>query len=85
MLDEDGITGSGSELVAARLSRRIQGSNNHPGEVIPSWVTNPTHRFEQEYQFEYTFYEDQQVWITDFADLLADYDQNSYELETGLH
>ncbi|MGD9093990.1 MAG: hypothetical protein PVF74_14170, partial [Anaerolineales bacterium] len=39
--------------------------------------------YEQEYQFEYTFEEDQQGWTTDFADLPADYDPAIYELDSG--
>jgi hypothetical protein len=39
--------------------------------------------YEQEYRFDYTFEEDQQGWVTDFADLPADYDQAIYELESG--
>lgn len=38
--------------------------------------------YEQEYQFEYTFEEDQQGWVTDFADLPADYDPEIYELDS---
>lgn len=39
--------------------------------------------YEQEYQFEYTFEDDQQGWTTDFADLPADYDPAIYELDSG--
>ena len=39
--------------------------------------------YEQEYQFDYTFEEDQQGWVTDFADLPADYDPVIYELDSG--
>ena len=39
--------------------------------------------FEQEYTFEYDFEEDKQGWVTDFADLPADYDPVIYELDSG--
>ncbi len=39
--------------------------------------------YEQEYQFDYTFEEDQQGWVTDFADLPADFDETFYELDSG--
>ena len=39
--------------------------------------------YEQEYQFEYNFEEDQQGWVTDFADLPADSDETFYELDSG--
>jgi len=39
--------------------------------------------YEQEYQFDYTFNENQQGWITGFADLPADYDPAFYELDSG--
>jgi hypothetical protein len=39
--------------------------------------------YEQEYQFDYTFEEGQQGWVTDFADLPADSDQTIYELDSG--
>ncbi len=38
---------------------------------------------EAEYQFDYTFEEDQQGWVTGFADLPADSDPAFYELESG--
>jgi hypothetical protein len=42
-----------------------------------------TGSYEQEYQFDYTFEEDQQGWVTDFADLPADFDETFYELDSG--
>ena len=39
--------------------------------------------YEQEYQFDYTFEEDEQGWTAGFADLPADYDQELYQLESG--
>ena len=39
--------------------------------------------YEQEYQFDSTFEEDQQGWVTDFADLPADFDETFYELDSG--
>jgi hypothetical protein len=39
--------------------------------------------FEKEFQFNYTFEEDQQGWVTDFADLPADFDETFYELDSG--
>ena len=39
--------------------------------------------YEQEYQFDYTFEEDEQGWVTDFADLPADFDETFYELDSG--
>jgi len=39
--------------------------------------------YEQEYQFDYTFEEDQQGWVTGFADLPADFDETFYELDSG--
>jgi hypothetical protein len=39
--------------------------------------------YEKEYQFTYTFNEDQEDWITGFADLPADYDPVIYELDSG--
>ncbi len=39
--------------------------------------------FEKEFQFDYTFKEDQQGWVTDFADLPADFDETFYELDSG--
>lgn len=41
-------------------------------------------KYEQEYQFDYTFDEDQQDWISGFADLPIDYDPAIYELDSGL-
>jgi hypothetical protein len=38
---------------------------------------------EKEFQFNYTFEEDQQDWVTDFADLPADYNPLIYELDSG--
>jgi hypothetical protein len=38
---------------------------------------------EKEYQFEYTFDENQEGWETGFADLPADYDPAIYELDSG--
>ena len=38
---------------------------------------------EKEFQFNYTFEEDQQGWVTDFADLPADFDETFYELDSG--
>jgi hypothetical protein len=42
-----------------------------------------TGSYEQEFQFDYTFEEDQQGWVTDFADLPADFDETFYELDSG--
>ena len=39
--------------------------------------------FEKEFQFDYTFEEDEQGWVTDFADLPADFDETFYELDSG--
>jgi hypothetical protein len=39
--------------------------------------------YEKEYQFTYTFNEDQEDWITGFADLPADFDEAFYELDSG--
>ncbi len=39
--------------------------------------------YQQEYLFAFDFDENQQGWITDFADLPADYDQDLYQLEAG--
>jgi len=39
--------------------------------------------YEKEYQFAYTFNEDQEDRITGFADLPADYDPAIYELDSG--
>ena len=39
--------------------------------------------YEKEYQFTYTFNEDQEDWITGFADLPADFDETFYELDSG--
>ena len=39
--------------------------------------------FKKEFQFNYTFEEDQQGWVTDFADLPADFDETFYELVSG--
>lgn len=39
--------------------------------------------YEQEYQFDYTFEEDEQGWTAGFADLPADFDQTFYELDSG--
>jgi hypothetical protein len=39
--------------------------------------------YEQEYQFEYDYEDGEQGWVTDFADLPADYDQDLYQLEAG--
>jgi hypothetical protein len=39
--------------------------------------------FEQEYQFEFDFEDDEQGWVTGFADLPADYDPMIYELDSG--
>jgi hypothetical protein len=39
--------------------------------------------YEQEYQFDYDFEADEQGWITDFADLPADFDPAIYELDSG--
>jgi hypothetical protein len=39
--------------------------------------------YEKEYQFTYTFNEDQEEWITGFSDLPADYDPVIYELDSG--
>jgi hypothetical protein len=42
-----------------------------------------TGSFDNEYLFEYDFEEDEQSWVTDFADLPADYDPVIYELDSG--
>ena len=42
-----------------------------------------TGSYEQEYQFEYNFEEDEQGWVTGFADLPADYDPQFFELDSG--
>ena len=39
--------------------------------------------YEKEYQFAFTFEEDQEGWITGFADLPIDYDPVTYELDSG--
>ena len=39
--------------------------------------------YDTEFQFSYTFEEDEQGWATDFADLPADYDESFYELDSG--
>jgi hypothetical protein len=39
--------------------------------------------FEKEFQFNYTFEEDQQGWTAGFADLPADFDESFYELDSG--
>jgi hypothetical protein len=39
--------------------------------------------FEQEYRFEFDFENDEQGWVTGFADLPADYDPLIYELDSG--
>lgn len=39
--------------------------------------------YDQEYQFEYDFEENEQGWVTDFADLPADFDPAIYELDSG--
>jgi hypothetical protein len=39
--------------------------------------------YEKEYQFEYDFEENQQDWITGFADMPADSDPAFYELDSG--
>jgi hypothetical protein len=39
--------------------------------------------YEQEFMFEYTFDEDEQGWVTGFADLPVDYDPVIYELDSG--
>jgi len=39
--------------------------------------------YEQEYQFDYTFEGNQEGWVTEFADLPADYDPATYELDSG--
>jgi hypothetical protein len=39
--------------------------------------------YEKEYQFDYTFEEDQEGWATGFADLPVDYDPAIYELDSG--
>jgi len=40
-------------------------------------------KYEQTYRFNYTFYEDQEGWVTGFADLPADYDPDLFELDSG--
>jgi len=39
--------------------------------------------YDTEYQFEFEFEQDKQGWVTDFADLPADYDPAIYELDSG--
>jgi hypothetical protein len=39
--------------------------------------------YETEYQFEFNFEDDEQGWVTGFADLPADYDPMIYELDSG--
>ena len=39
--------------------------------------------YETEFQFNYDFEEDQQGWVTNFADLPANYDPTLYELDSG--
>jgi hypothetical protein len=39
--------------------------------------------YEQEYQFEYDYEDGEQGWVTDFADLPADFDETFYELDSG--
>jgi len=40
-------------------------------------------KYEQTYRFNYTFDEDQEGWVTGFADLPADYDPDLFELDSG--
>ena len=40
-------------------------------------------KYEQAYQFSYTFEEDQEGWVAGFADLPADYDPDLFELDSG--
>jgi hypothetical protein len=42
-----------------------------------------TSNYEKEYQFTFTFEDDDEGWVTGFADLPADYSQESYELDAG--
>jgi hypothetical protein len=39
--------------------------------------------YDTEYQFEFDFENDEQSWVTGFADLPADYDPMIYELDSG--
>ena len=39
--------------------------------------------YDTEYQFEFNFEDDEQGWVTGFADLPADYDPAIYELDSG--
>ena len=39
--------------------------------------------YDTEFQFSYTFEEDEHGWATGFADLPADYDESIYELDSG--
>ena len=39
--------------------------------------------YDTEYQFEFDFEDDEQDWVTGFADLPADYDPLIYELDSG--
>ena len=39
--------------------------------------------YDTEYQFEFNFEDDEQSWVTGFADLPADYDPLIYELDSG--
>jgi hypothetical protein len=40
-------------------------------------------KYEQKYQFSYTFDKDQESWTAGFADLPADYEPDSYALDSG--
>ena len=40
-------------------------------------------KYEQTYRFNYTFDENQEGWVTGFADLPADYDPDLFELDSG--
>jgi len=39
--------------------------------------------YEKEFRFDFTFEENEEGWITGFADLPADYNQESFELDAG--
>lgn len=51
--------------------------------VFAVLLTGCSTKYEQAYQFSYTFDEDQEGWVTGFADLPADYDPDLFELDSG--
>ena len=42
-----------------------------------------TKSYDKAYQFEFTFEKDEEGWVTGFADLPADYSEESYQLDAG--